>query len=331
MQIVKGKQAKAKRVVIYGIEGIGKSLLASKFPAPLFIDIEGSTDSMDVERTPKPTSWTMLKQIMADVRTNHMDYKTLVIDTGDWAEKLGVSEFLAKHNITALGGQDDYGHSYNGWAQEWGKFLDSLSEFVDSGMNVVVLCHSQIRKTQVPEEFGAFDHWELKLEKKTSALLREWCQILLFANYKTLVIEDTKTHTKKGTGNKRVLFTEHSACYDAKSRDGFDLPDEIPMGKRDDPLPPSLAALFSTDGVKAPPTPAPKAEPTTTPTSQAHSKVRDLMKMHGVTYPDLLGVIVSKGHYPAGTKFETLSPQFLEGFVIPHWTKILTALGKGTA
>ena len=56
MNITRGKIAKAQRVVIYGVEGIGKSTLASKFPNPLFIDIEGSTGNMDVARLDKPTS-----------------------------------------------------------------------------------------------------------------------------------------------------------------------------------------------------------------------------------------------------------------------------------
>ena len=52
MEIIKGKIATAKKVVIYGPEGIGKSTFASKFPNPLFIDTEGSTNSMDVARLP---------------------------------------------------------------------------------------------------------------------------------------------------------------------------------------------------------------------------------------------------------------------------------------
>ena len=39
--ITKGKVETAKKVVIYGPEGIGKSTLASCFPDPVFIDTEG--------------------------------------------------------------------------------------------------------------------------------------------------------------------------------------------------------------------------------------------------------------------------------------------------
>ena len=42
MKITRGKIKKAKKVVVYGPEGIGKSTFASKFPDPLFIDTEGN-------------------------------------------------------------------------------------------------------------------------------------------------------------------------------------------------------------------------------------------------------------------------------------------------
>ena len=62
MEIIRGKIPCAKKVVIYGPEGIGKSTFASQFPDPVFIDTEGSTNSMDVARLPKASSWQMILQ-----------------------------------------------------------------------------------------------------------------------------------------------------------------------------------------------------------------------------------------------------------------------------
>ena len=61
MNITRGKQAKAQRVIIYGTEGIGKSTLASQFPNPLFIDTRFYKQH-DVARMDKPTSWTMVNE-----------------------------------------------------------------------------------------------------------------------------------------------------------------------------------------------------------------------------------------------------------------------------
>ncbi|MEE1299148.1 MAG: AAA family ATPase, partial [Acutalibacteraceae bacterium] len=44
--ITRGVIPTAKKVVIYGPEGIGKSTFASRFPDPVFIDTEGSTKAL---------------------------------------------------------------------------------------------------------------------------------------------------------------------------------------------------------------------------------------------------------------------------------------------
>ena len=88
MEITRGKVQKAKKVVIYGPEGIGKSTFASRFPDPVFIDTEGSTNDMDVARLPRPTSWNMLFEAIEYIKNNPGVCKTLVIDTIDWAELL---------------------------------------------------------------------------------------------------------------------------------------------------------------------------------------------------------------------------------------------------
>ncbi len=54
LKISKGRLRKPLRVVMYGVEGIGKTTLASQFPKPIFLDTEGSTVHIDVDRVPNP-------------------------------------------------------------------------------------------------------------------------------------------------------------------------------------------------------------------------------------------------------------------------------------
>ena len=81
MEITRGKIQKAKKVVIYGPEGIGKSTFAARFPGAVFIDTEGSTNDMDVARLPRPTSWNMLFDEIEYIKTHTDECRTLVIDT----------------------------------------------------------------------------------------------------------------------------------------------------------------------------------------------------------------------------------------------------------
>ena len=57
MQITRGKIQSGTKLCLYGSEGIGKSTFVSQIPGVVFIDTEGSTNNMDVQRYPKPTSW----------------------------------------------------------------------------------------------------------------------------------------------------------------------------------------------------------------------------------------------------------------------------------
>ena len=98
MEIIKGKIPGAKKVVVYGPEGIGKSTFASMFPDPLFIDTEGSTKDMDVARTPTPSSWMMLMEQVMEVRRTPGLCRTLVIDTADWAEMLCITQICDKNH-----------------------------------------------------------------------------------------------------------------------------------------------------------------------------------------------------------------------------------------
>ena len=228
LQITKGFVFKAQKVVVYGPEGIGKTTFAAAFPEALFIDTEGSTNLMNVARTQKPTSWTMLLQIIKSVAQNPNICKTLVIDTIDWAEQLCVAHVCSagdKNSIEDFG----YGKGYVVAREEIGKMLNLLQDVIDSGVNIVLTAHAQIRKFEQPNEIGSYDRYELKLGQKTStgtaALVKEWADIVLFANYKIHVVEIDKK--KKSQGGSRVMYTTHHASWDAKNR--HSLPPELPF------------------------------------------------------------------------------------------------------
>lgn len=233
IKISSGVIAAKQKVVIYGPEGIGKSTFASQFPKPLFIDTEGSTNKLDVQRfEEKPSSWSMLKNYVEYVKQHPDICETLVIDTIDWAERLCVESILDTHNKKGI--EDfGYGNGYTYVAEEIGRFLNMLQGLIDKNIcNVVLTAHSQIKKFEQPDETGSYDRYELKLGKKTtsqtSPLVKEWADIILFANYETFAVARDKDGKKfKGQGGERVMFTSHHPCWDAKNRDG--LPDKLPF------------------------------------------------------------------------------------------------------
>ncbi|HWR19077.1 MAG TPA: ATP-binding protein [Clostridia bacterium] len=362
MRITSGTIEAAQKVVVYGPEGIGKSTFASKFPDPLFIDTEGSTKRLNVHRTPRPTSWTMLMELAREVRNNPSLCKTLVIDTADWAEQLCANELVSKAQKT---GMEDfgYGKGYVYLAEDFGRILNLLEEIVERGVHVVVTAHATMRKFEQPDEQGAYDRWEMKLQKKTAALLKEWADMVLFANYRTYVVNVDGQGARKGKNKTqeggRVMYTSHRSCWDAKNR--HDLPDELRFefseiaqffstGQRSEP--PAIAVTNSQDGVELrltlPPTDAPKAdEPTqahnaeqapapvkeeelaSTPTAlqppisaDVPRHLSDLMKANGVLEAEIQTAVASKGYYPFDTPIKNYDPNFVSGVLVGAWPQV---------
>ncbi|MFS5674376.1 ATP-binding protein [Streptococcus agalactiae] len=356
MQITRGKRARAQRVIIYGPEGIGKSSFAAQFPEPLFIDTEGSTDNMDVARMDKPTSYTMLKNQIAFVKANPTCCKTLIIDTIDWAESLIVDDVCAQHGKKGI---EDFGwgNGYTYTKEEVGRFLNMLQDLIELGINVVLTAHAQMRKFEQPDEMGAYDRWELKLGKKTSSqtapLVKEWADMVLFANYKTVVMT-AENKKKKATGGARVLYTEHHPAWDAKNRHG--LPPELPLDYG------AIAHIFNVSPVAQPQAPisnmetpqqltsipvpnsqlqpvqnqpTPSAEPVQQAPQETTQQVAyppslpksliDLMQPENVTPDELQQVAYIRGHYAMGTPIEVFVPEYWD-MIVANWSPTLEVI-----
>lgn len=227
MQITRGVIPSAVKTVIYGPEGIGKSTLASRFPEPVFIDTEGSTKQMDVARLPAPDTWQDILNEVDYIARNPESCKTLVIDTADWAEIMCTKALCGDKSIEDFG----YGKGYVMLAEKFRDLLTKLDTVIAVGIHVVMTAHAKMRKFEQPDEMGAYDRWEMKLSKQIAPLVKEWADMVLFCNYKTIVINVDGQGAVKGKnkvqGGERVMYATHHNCWDAKNR--FGLEDKLPM------------------------------------------------------------------------------------------------------
>lgn len=346
MKIISGKIIKPQKVVIYGPEGIGKSTFAAQFPKPLFIDTEGSTSHLEVDRLPRPTSWQMLKQYIKDLKGDTMGYHTLVIDTADWAERL-CEEAICQSN-GKIGIEDfGYGKGYTYVKEEFGRLLDSLSDLIDAGMNIVLTAHSIIRKFELPEETGAYDRYELKLGQKAgnqcAALAKEWADMVLFVNYKEIVIT-TKDNKKKVSGGKRVMYTAHNPCWDAKNRHG--LAEELPFDYQEIANCIPVMNQVTPQPTPAEPEPAPQAPepPKESPKPPARAEAEqsdvqaneedipqalaDLMAANDVTAQDIQQAVAYKGYFPADMPIANYPEDFVMGCLVAAFPQMLQVINQ---
>lgn len=359
MKITRGIQQKPLKVVVYGPEGIGKSTFASMFPDPLFIDTEGSTARMDVARTETPTSLAMLMQILTEVRDNAPGCKTLVIDTIDWAERLCTAAVCAKNGKTGI--EDfGYGKGYSYIYEEMGRILNLLNDIWERGMHIVITAHAAIRKFEQPDEMGAYDRWELKLinspKCNSCAMVKEWADMVLFANYKTYAVAADKDGKKmKARGGERVMYTAHNPCWDAKNR--FGLAPELPFdfaqiahlfsGERtaarvmsklaqQNAAPPTQQAAPPPAPPEAPPKPAPASD--APPTAEdldnfqpienvgipdgIPPQLADLMRQNGVTEREIQLAVGMRGYFPENMPIANYPPDFVQGVLIGAWAQV---------
>lgn len=355
MEIIRGKIQSAKKVLIYGPEGIGKSTFASRFPEPLFIDTEGSTKEMDVARTPAPSSWTMLMEQARYVKAHPEVCRTLAIDTADWAEMLCIEHVLSRNQQSSIEGFG-YGKGYTYVQEEFGRLLNLLEEVVDAGVNIVLTAHAKMRKFEQPDEMGAYDRWETKLSKGVAPMVKEWADMVLFANYKTYsVAVDDKGKKRKAQGGSRVMYTAHHPCWDAKNRYG--LPEEMPFdysGIAGIIGAPVAAGDAGASGAKGQEEPsytdrfmdvpeegdgAPPASAADTAQGQMEGgrqaslvwesdpdkvpqNLKDLMMANGVCEWDIQNVVGARGYYPADVPIEGYDPGFVQGVLVGAWPKV---------
>ena len=337
--ITSGPTATAQKVVLYGVEGIGKSTFASQFPNPVFIDTEGSTSNMNVQRLDNPNSWQMLIDEVNYVKQTKI-CSTLIIDTADWAETLANKHVIARNGITSI--EDlGYGKGYTMVKEEFGKLLNLLSELTDDGINVVVTAHAELKKKEEPDQMGAYDRYQLKLSRQCAPLLKEWSDMVLFANYETTIVTDSKTKSKKATGGQRVMFTTHHPAWDAKNR--HNLPEKLPFDFS------SIAQLFQPAAPVAQPEPTPVTpqEPVAGAWTPGGGEVADtsdnqnqfgrdpialdpgidpqlaqLMTANGVTEDEVKAVVVEKGFMPPEVAVKDYPTDLVQGGLVAQWANI---------
>ena len=226
MNIEKGKKELPVKGIVYGVEGIGKTTFASKFPRPLIIDVENGSWQMNVDRI-CPQTYAEFKAIVKELSANSQGYQTLVIDSADWLEKMMIQHICQGANIDSIEKYEKgYGKGWNKLCEDWGSLLDALDRLrTKNGVNLLFIGHSKIKRYE-PADDSAYDRYTLNMSEKTCELLKKWSDLTLFVKYDTYTVEENGKIKVKG-GGKRVMHTSFHPCWDAKNRYG--LPEKLDL------------------------------------------------------------------------------------------------------
>lgn len=240
--IKSGPTVKPPRIVLMGVEGVGKSTAGAQMDAPIFLCSEDGLVGPQFRDTKhfSAADWEQVLGFLDYLLDSPHPYKTVVVDTVDWLEPK-LYHFICKRDgekdIESYG----FGKGYTAAATEFRKFVRRLDSLNRKGMAVLVLAHTQVKAFNNPTGEN-YDRYEPKADKKVAGIIKEWADAVLFAEFQTFAVKTKGASKAKGVGGQeRIVHTQRSAGWDAKNRYG--LPDEMPFD-----MPSILDAIASGNG-----------------------------------------------------------------------------------
>ena len=235
-KIHSGRRHTPPRLLVYGVEGIGKSSLGAKSPDAIFIPTEDGLDQIDCDSFPLAKSVGDVEAALTALATEKHDYQTVVIDSLDWLERLIWADLCEKYGAASIDKVDGgYAKGYTHAVVQLQSILDGLAYLRDEReMMVVLLAHAKVEKFEDPES-AAYDRYTPRLHRKANALICEWVDAILFATRKIITqTEDAGFNRKRTTaaglghdGGERILRCVGTPACVAKNR--YSLPAELPL------------------------------------------------------------------------------------------------------
>jgi hypothetical protein len=228
--IITGAKPGPRRMLVYGTAGIGKSTFATCAPSPIVVQTEDGLGEIDCHKFPVAQSFDEVMASLAALYGEDHPYRTVVIDSLDWLERLIWAKVCAARQVATI---EDIGYAkgYTFALSHWRDVLDGLAFLRERrGMTVVLIAHAKIERFENPET-DPYDRYVPRLHKTAAAMVTEWCDEVLFATYKVFTKATDEGFDKKriqGLGSgERILRASERPSHLAKNR--LNLPDELPL------------------------------------------------------------------------------------------------------
>lgn len=217
MQIIKQATPTAPKLMIYGLSGVGKSTLAGKLKKPIFIDMEGGLNNMNVDRTPTLTTfgefYGALNDLYNEAKTGKREYDTVVIDSVDWLHRKIVEQAAGIDN-SKDGLEQTLNRSNGGYGNGKQvlenhirtKLLPALVKMNKLGYGICLIAHAD-RKTLMNSDGTDTEQITPKIDVNSMNVFVEWC--------------DEVFYLKKNYDGERVLVLESDDVALAKNRLGL--------------------------------------------------------------------------------------------------------------
>ena len=223
----RGKLEHPLRVIVAGVEGVGKSTFAAGAPSSIFLAADSGTSHLDVARLPEPRTWSDAIDAIRALQGEPHEFKTFVVDSLTWLEPLLAAKVCADNGWASLE-TPGYGKGYTAALEHWRMFVLEIERlWTQRSMHIVLVAHCAVKLFKNPEGED-YERYVLAINDKAAGLVKQWVDVVGFAKHEAFAKRDGKTQRVRGVSTgARVFHTTWSAAYDAKNR--FNLPEELPL------------------------------------------------------------------------------------------------------
>tara|TARA_R110000868_G_scaffold243498_1_gene499476 strand:- start:509 stop:1288 length:780 start_codon:yes stop_codon:yes gene_type:complete len=235
--IKKGVEHKAPRIVLLGVEKIGKSTFAAGSDNPIFLPIKGEegVDDLNVAKFPRAETFNdVLTAVTTLIKEEH-EYKTFIIDSISALEPVIWQHLCDEDGVDNIESyQKGFGKGYTAAVNKLRDLMEGLDMLRKKGISVIVIGHVKVKRFDDP--LGAsFDQYQFDIQEKMALTLQRWSDSILFANTETIVkTEEVGFNKEKKIGKDlsgaRFLFTQKRPGHPGGGRGVYGrLPYKMPL------------------------------------------------------------------------------------------------------
>lgn len=229
------------RIVIAGVEKMGKTTLCAQAPDVLLVPLEVGFGGVSVQKTRMLQTLAEVHELVDEITTlaqaGQFPFRTIAFDSATALERFIHEAIIqrdpaynpnSKKTVTMESCHGGYGKGYSLANIEFDSLLNKLDILaVYGGINIVFTCHVFSSKVMDPTA-GEYDFWDLLLHspknQKTYGKrerITQWADIVGFL-YEPVFVAESQGVTKAVSQNKgRVLGVSRAAGYIAGNRFGM--------------------------------------------------------------------------------------------------------------